>query len=56
MSSILKIMDQIEPGHPELFALEFGQIAESDFFYTLSSANIDQTDEVDHRSNRTRTV
>ena len=43
MSSILKIMDQIEPEHPELFALEFGKIAESDFVYTLVSANIDQT-------------
>ena len=43
MSSILKIMDQIEPEHPELFALEFGKIAESDFVYTLASANIDQT-------------
>ena len=43
MSSILKIMDQIEPEHPEIFALEFGKIAESDFVYTLASANIDQT-------------
>ena len=42
MSSILKIMDQIEPEHPELFAPEFGKIAESDFVYTLASANIDQ--------------
>ena len=37
------IMGQIEPEHPELFALEFGQIAEYDFFYTLSSTNIDQS-------------
>ena len=43
MSSILKIMDQIEPEHPDLFALEFGKIAEPDFVYTLVSANIDQT-------------
>ena len=43
MSSILKIMDQVEPEHPELFALEFGKTAESDFVYTLASANIDQT-------------
>ena len=26
------IMGQIEAEHPELFALEFGKIAESDFF------------------------
>ena len=42
MSSILKIMDQHEPEHPELFDLEFGKISESDFVYTLVSANIDQ--------------
>ena len=30
------IMDQIELEHLELFALEFGQIAESDFVYTLA--------------------
>ena len=38
------IMGQIEPEHPELFALEFGKIAESDFVYTLASTNIDQSD------------
>ena len=37
------IMCQIEPEHPELFAPEFGKIAESDFIYTLSSANIYQS-------------
>ena len=37
------IMGQIEPEHPELFALEFGKIAEYDFVYTLSSINIDQS-------------
>ena len=37
------IMGQIEPEHPELFALEFGKIAESDFVYTLASTNIDQS-------------
>ena len=37
------IMGQIEPQHPELFALEFGKIAEYDFVYPLSSANIDQS-------------
>ena len=36
-------MGQIEPEHPELFALEFGKIAEYDFVYTLSSTNIDQS-------------
>ena len=29
------IMGQIEQEHLELFALEFGNIAENDFFYTL---------------------
>ena len=37
------IMGQIEPEHPELFALEFEKIAENDFVYTLSSTNIDQS-------------
>ena len=37
------IMGQIEPEHQELFAPEFGQIAESDFVYTLASTNIDQS-------------
>ena len=32
-SRISTIMGQIEPEHPELFALEFGKIAESDFRY-----------------------
>ena len=36
------IMGQIEAEHLELFALEFGKIAESDFVYTLVSTNIDQ--------------
>ena len=36
------IMGQIEPEHRELFALEFGKIAESDFVYILSSTNINQ--------------
>ena len=35
------IMGQIESEHPELFTLEFGKIAESDFIYTLASTNID---------------
>ena len=37
------IMGQIESEHLELFALEFGEIAESDFVYTLASTNIDQS-------------
>ena len=37
MSSVMK---QIKPEHPELFALEFGKIAETDFVYTLASPNI----------------
>ena len=36
------IMGQIEPEHPELFALESGKVAESDFFDTLASRNINQ--------------
>ena len=37
------IMGQIEAEHLELFALEFGKIAASDFVYTLASTNIDQS-------------
>ena len=40
-SQMSSIMNQIEPKHQELFALEFGKIAENDFVYTLSSTNID---------------
>ena len=36
-------MGQIEPEHPELFALEFGKNAESYFVYTIASTNIDQS-------------
>ena len=42
-SQMSLIMGQIEPEHLELFALEFGKIAESDFVYTLSSTNINQS-------------
>ena len=42
-SRMSSIMGQIELKHPELFALEFGKIAESDFVYTLASTNIDQS-------------
>ena len=37
------IMGQIESEHPELFALELGKIAESDFVYTLASTNTNQS-------------
>ena len=37
------IMAKIEPEHLELFALEFGKIAESYFVYTLASTNINQS-------------
>ena len=37
------IMGQIKPEHPELFALEFGKIDETDFVYTLASTNINQS-------------
>ena len=33
----------MEPEHLELFILEFGKIDESDFVYTLSSTNINQS-------------
>ena len=36
------ILGQIELEHPELFALEFGKIAKSDFVYTLASTNIEK--------------
>ena len=42
-SQISSILGQIESENWELFALEFGKIAESDFFYTLASTNIDQS-------------
>ena len=63
------IMGQIESEHFELFSLEFGKIAESDFVYTLTSTNIDQSapnlvkmymtirsEEFDYGSNWTRTL
>ena len=40
MSSII---GQIESEHTELFALEFGKIAEFYFVYTSASTNIDQS-------------
>ena len=36
------IMDEIRPKLSELFALEFAEVAESDFIYTQASTNVDQ--------------
>ena len=70
-SQMSSIMEQIEQEHPELFALEFGKIAESDVVYTLASTNINQSapnlvtmnmidhkisDEFDYGSSHTRSV
>ena len=59
----------IKSEHMELFALEFGKIAETDFVCTLASPNINQSapnlvkmchhkisDEFDYGFNRCRTV
>ena len=51
-SRMSSIMGQIEPEHPELFALEFGKIAEYDVVYSHHKIS----DEFDYGSNRTRTV
>ena len=37
------IKEQIKPENLELFALEFGKIAETDFVYTLAPPNINQS-------------
>ena len=63
------IMGQIEREHLELFALEFGKIAESDFLHssiykyrpisTILGKNVCDhkiLEECDYGSNRTRTV
>ena len=42
-SQLSMIIGQIELEHLDLFALEFGKIAESDFVYTLSSTYINQS-------------
>ena len=42
-SPVSSIMEQIKAEHLELFALEFGKIAETDFVYILSSPNINQS-------------
>ena len=43
ISQMCPIMEQIKSEHPELFVLDFGKIAESDFVYILASTNIDQS-------------
>ena len=42
-SRMSSILGQIEPEHSELFVLEFGKMAESDFVYTLTSTNINRS-------------
>ena len=42
-SQMSSIMGQIKAEHPELFALEFGKIDESDFVYTLAFTNVNQS-------------
>ena len=42
-SRMSSIMGQIELKHLQLFALEFGKIAEPDSVCTLASTNIDQS-------------
>ena len=42
-SQMSLILGQIKLKHLELFALEFGKIAESDLVYTPASTNIDQS-------------
>ena len=62
-------MGQIEPEHPELFALEFGKIVEYDWLHSIIykykpiSTKLAQSvydhkiwDEFDYGTNRTRTV
>ena len=68
-SRVSSIIGQIEPEHPELFALEFGKIAESDclhssiYKYLPISTKLGQSvcdhkilDEIDYGCNWTRTV
>ena len=42
-SRMSSILGQIESEHSELFVLEFGKMAESDFVYTLTSTNINRS-------------
>ena len=43
MTRMSSILGQIKTERSELFALEFGKIAESDFVYTPASTNINQS-------------
>ena len=67
-SRISSIMGQIELEHRELFAFEFGKIAESDFVYTIihnyepintrlgqNVCDYKISDEFDYGSNQTQT-
>ena len=40
---MISIIGQIKPEHRELFAIDLGKIAESDFVYTLASTKINQS-------------
>ena len=40
MSRMSSVMGQMESEYPELFGLEFGKNAESDFVYTPASTKI----------------
>ena len=42
-SRMSSIMEQIKPERQELFAFDFGKIAETNFVYTLASTNINQS-------------
>ena len=42
-SQMSLIMGQIKPEHPELYALEFRKISETDFVYNLASTSIKQS-------------
>ena len=42
-SQMSVIIGLINSEHPELFALEFGKIAESDFVYPLASTSMNQS-------------
>ena len=42
-SRMSSIVGQIKSEHPELFAPEFGKIAESDFVYTVAFTNINES-------------
>ena len=42
-SQMNSIMGQIKPEHPDLFALEFEKIAESDVIYTPTYTNFNQS-------------